>query len=126
MKKRITLSVDEECIQLGKKYSKEYGKTLSEFVEDYFHLLGVKMQDEREKAEMGGRLASHPRSYNMRQRQVKPMKKRITLSVEEECIQLGEKYSKEYGKTLSKFVEDYFHLLGVKLRDEQEKEEKGA
>ncbi len=130
MKKRITLSVDEELIERAKYYSEKRGKTLSKAVEDYFHLLGVKMRDEREKKEEGGRLASRPRSYNMRQPQVKPtkkpVKKRITLSVDEELIERAKYYSEKRGKTLSKSVEGYFHFLGVKMRDEREKEEKGT
>ena len=54
------------------------------------------------------------------------MKKRINLTIEEEYIEVGKKQAKEFDKTLSKFVEDYFYLLGVKLQDEREKEERGA
>lgn len=54
------------------------------------------------------------------------MKKKITLTIEEEHIEVGKKKAEEFDKTLSKFVEDYFHLLGVKLRDDREKEERKA
>ena len=54
------------------------------------------------------------------------MKKRLTLTIDEELIEVGKKQAKEFDKTLAKFVEDYFHLLGAKLRDGREKEDKSA
>ena len=40
MKKRITLTIDEELVERAKYYSKKRGKTLSQTVEDYFALMG--------------------------------------------------------------------------------------
>ena len=60
--------------------------------------------------------------HGMRRRQVKTMKKRLTLTIDEELIELAKAYSKKEGKTLSKTVEGYFHLMGVMLRDEREEE----
>lgn len=36
MKKRITLLIDEECIEHGKAFAKKEGKSVSQLVEDYF------------------------------------------------------------------------------------------
>ena len=40
MKKRITLTIDEELIKRAKFYSKKRGKTLSQTVADYFAVMG--------------------------------------------------------------------------------------
>ena len=75
---------------------------------------------------MGTAFESSPFAFPSTARQVKLMKKRITLTIDEEYVEVGKKKAKEFDKTLSKFVEDYFHLLGVKLRDEREEEERGT
>ena len=40
MKKRVTLTIDEECIQHAKAYAKKHGKSVSQLVEDYFAQYG--------------------------------------------------------------------------------------
>ena len=50
------------------------------------------------------------------------MKKRITFTIDEELIERAKYYSKKRGKTLSQTVEGYFHVMGIWLRDEEEKE----
>lgn len=47
MKKRLTVTVDEELFERAKHISEKRGKTLSESVEGYFHVLRAKLQDER-------------------------------------------------------------------------------
>ena len=36
MKKRITLTIDEKCIEHGRAFAKKEGKSVSQLVEDYF------------------------------------------------------------------------------------------
>ena len=40
MKKRVTLTIDEECIRHAKTYAKMHGKSVSQLVEDYFAIMG--------------------------------------------------------------------------------------
>ena len=47
MKKRLTVTVDEELVERAKYISGKRGRTLSESVEGYFHVLQAKLQDER-------------------------------------------------------------------------------
>ena len=51
MKKRLTLTIDEELIERARRVSEERGKSLSESVEGYFNVLRAKLRDEREKEE---------------------------------------------------------------------------
>ncbi len=48
MKKRLTLTIDEELIKRAKYYSQKRGKTLSQTVEDYFAVMGhpIEMNEE--------------------------------------------------------------------------------
>ncbi len=40
MKKKITLSIDEDCIIAAKEYANKKGKSVSQLVEDYFAVMG--------------------------------------------------------------------------------------
>ena len=47
MKKRLTVTVDEEIIERAKAVSEKRGKTLSQSVEDYFYFLRTQLRAER-------------------------------------------------------------------------------
>ena len=47
MKKRLTVTIDEEAIRVAKEYVESNDKTLSDLAEGYFYWLHMKMQDER-------------------------------------------------------------------------------
>ena len=44
MKKRLTLTIDENLIQRAKRHSQKRGKTLSQTVEDYFALMDAPIE----------------------------------------------------------------------------------
>ena len=45
MKKRLTLTIDEDLIQRAKRHSQKRGKTLSQTVEDYFALMDEPIEE---------------------------------------------------------------------------------
>lgn len=45
MKKRLTLTIDEDLIQRAKRHSQKRGKTLSQTVEDYFALMDAPIEE---------------------------------------------------------------------------------
>ena len=47
MKKRITLTIDEEAIRVAKEYADNNDHTLSRMAENYFHWLRVQLRNER-------------------------------------------------------------------------------
>lgn len=50
MKKRLTLTIDEDLIQRAKRHSQKRGKTLSQTVEDYFALMDEPIEEIDEAA----------------------------------------------------------------------------
>lgn len=40
MKKRLTLTIDEDCIRAAKEYAKREGKSVSQLLEEYFAKYG--------------------------------------------------------------------------------------
>lgn len=48
MKKRLTLTIDEELIKRAKHFSQKRGKTLSQTVEDYFAVIGEPVEVDEE------------------------------------------------------------------------------
>lgn len=49
MKKRITLTIEEEHIRVAKEYARKKGKPLSELVEDYFAVMGKPIKPRRKE-----------------------------------------------------------------------------
>ncbi len=47
MKKRITLTIDEEAIRVAKEYADNNDHTLSRMAENYFHWLRMELRNER-------------------------------------------------------------------------------
>lgn len=45
MKKRLTLTIDEDLIQRAKRHSQKRGKMLSQTVEDYFALMDEPIEE---------------------------------------------------------------------------------
>jgi len=45
MKKRLTLTIDEDLIRRAKRHSQKRGKTLSQTVEDYFALMDEPIEE---------------------------------------------------------------------------------
>ena len=45
MKKRLTLTIDEDLIRRAKRHSQKRGKTLSQTVEDYFALMDAPIEE---------------------------------------------------------------------------------
>lgn len=47
MKKRLTVTIDEEAIRVAKEYVENNDRTLSDLAENYFHMLRVALRNER-------------------------------------------------------------------------------
>ena len=47
MKKRLTVTIDEEAIRVAKEFAESHDKTLSKLAEGYFHWLHLQLRDER-------------------------------------------------------------------------------
>lgn len=47
MKKRLTVTIDEEAIRVAQEYVENNDKTLSDLAEGYFYWLHIKMRGER-------------------------------------------------------------------------------
>lgn len=49
MKKKVTLSIDEEKIRKAEEYARRRGKPLSQLVEDYFAVMGEPIEPRRKE-----------------------------------------------------------------------------
>ena len=47
MKKRLTVTIDEEAIRAAKEFAESHNKTLSDLAEGYLHMLHLRLRDER-------------------------------------------------------------------------------
>ena len=47
MKKRLTVTIDEEAIRVAKEFAEDNDKTISDLAQGYFHMLRLKLRDER-------------------------------------------------------------------------------
>ena len=47
MKKRLTVTIDEDAIRVAKEFAEDNDKTLSELAQGYFFMLRLRMRNER-------------------------------------------------------------------------------